>query len=381
MDRGMHEHCLVVSHKKVVIVSLPIVLLTLIWVSYIFPWLFFNKSITPDREKPEILEKMVVKRRLILSANNTFDNISEKVKIFQHGTDGFGHQLEGIIRLISLSLNNKAEYKYNYKKKYTFEHDNLNVEKLNEYLYDAYRIISNNTTYLPEEGHFKLHFREQRNFTNIMKEDVNWKNTIYFYDGVLGKNGKHPAIFEPNTEVEKSLPKIREAFVEKNNYLPKKSYDNNYINVCCHVRLGDAVGTRVLDNDKLFEVVKLFQKNSTYRVIIHSDGDVSHLAMNNNTIIHDSKTDVLQVLSDFIFADILIMNYSALSISGHLLADNKQKVYRPKNAGPTFKDRVLQKCITFDDFLKENNKTLLHQDKIIRNVNNTKIMNGTNHYV
>ena len=40
------------------------------------------------------------------------------IKICQHSTDGFGHQLEGIIRLISLSLNNRnIEYVYNLKKK------------------------------------------------------------------------------------------------------------------------------------------------------------------------------------------------------------------------------------------------------------------------
>ena len=123
--------------------------------SFIFPWL----TTTPDREKSEIMSE-----RLYLPSNNTFEAANKKVKIFQHGTDGFGHQLEGVIRLISLSINNKAEYKYNYKKRYSFEHDNFNVEKLNEYLYDAHRILSNNTTYLQEEEHFELRFDEQRNF-------------------------------------------------------------------------------------------------------------------------------------------------------------------------------------------------------------------------
>jgi hypothetical protein len=293
------------------------------------------------------------KKNKMIEYNKWF--IGEKVKIFQHGTDGFGHQLEGIIRLISLSINNKAEYKYNYKKSYSFEHNNFDIEKLSEYLYDSYRIISNEINYLQkEEQQFTLRFNEQRNFNHIMNNDVNWKNTIYFYDGVSSNiNGKLPENFEPSIELEKSLPKIREAFVEKNNYLPKKSYDNHYINVCCHIRLGDAVGQRILDHDKLNEVIKLFQKNHNYRVIIHSDGDVSHLAT-DNTIIYDSKTDVLQVLSDFVFADILIINYSSLSIAAHLLADNKQKVFCPKKAGPTFHDRILKKCITFDDFLKEN---------------------------
>ena len=55
------------------------------------------------------------------------------IKICHHGTDGFGHQLEGTIRLLSLSINNKAEY-VNYNKKYTFEHTNFNIYKLIQYL-------------------------------------------------------------------------------------------------------------------------------------------------------------------------------------------------------------------------------------------------------
>jgi hypothetical protein len=52
--------------------------------------------------------------------------VSKKVKICQYGTDGFGHQLEGMLRLLSLSINNKAEY-YNFDKVYNFEHTNFDI--------------------------------------------------------------------------------------------------------------------------------------------------------------------------------------------------------------------------------------------------------------
>ena len=45
------------------------------------------------------------------------------------------------------------------------------------------------------------------------------------------------------------------------------------------------------------------------------------------------------------------MNYSSLSIAAHLLANNKQTVICPTNAGPTFKSRILNKCISTDTFL------------------------------
>jgi hypothetical protein len=274
--------------------------------------------------------------------------VSKKVKICQYGTDGFGHQLEGMLRLLSLSINNKAEY-YNWNKPYIFEHSNLDKDKLKQYLSEAIKIIVKEE----EDNKFNIILKEQRTFDEILKNDKNVENTIYCYDGVSANiPNKLAPNFEVNNEIEKSLPKLREAFVEKNIYLPEKSYDNQLINVCCHIRLGDAVGQRILDNANLFKVIKEFQKYNKYRVIIHSDGDVSHLQY-NNTIIYNGKTDVLQVLSDFIYADILIMNYSSLSIAAHLLADNKQNVICPTNAGPTFKYRCLNKCITTHELLNK----------------------------
>ena len=284
--------------------------------------------------------------------------VSKKVKICQYSTDGFGHQLEGMLRLLSLSINNKAEY-YNFDKPYIFEHSNVNINALKQYLSESIKIILKEEEEEEEEEKkeekkektFHIILKEQRTFDEILKNDKNVENTIYCYDGVSSNiPSKLPPNFEINNEIEKSLPKLREAFVEKNIYLPKKSYDNQLINVCCHIRLGDAVGSRILDNKNLFKVIKEFQKYNKYRVIIHSDGDVNHL-QSNNTIIYHSNTDVLQVLSDFIYADILIMNYSSLSIAAHLLADNNQNVICPTNAGPTFKHRCLNKCITAHELL------------------------------
>ena len=52
------------------------------------------------------------------------------------------------------------------------------------------------------------------------------ENTIYCYDGISANiPNKLAPNFEVNNEIEKSLPKLREAFVEKNIYLPEKSYD------------------------------------------------------------------------------------------------------------------------------------------------------------
>ena len=279
-----------------------------------------------------------------------------KVKIIQWGEDGFGHQLEGVIRLISLSLNNKADYQYNYKKTYKFEHSNYDAKKLEEYFNSALHILSIKTHH-KDHGNYEVAYkdnkpiRENRTFKEIIDTDPKYKENIYVYDGV-GNGEFLPPNFESKEEMEKSLPALREAFVEKNTHLPKPSYDNKFTNVCCHIRLGDALGSRKLDNDKIFETIKHFQKkNSEYYVIIHTNGDVDHLKA-EHTIIHDGKTDVLQVLSDFIHADILILANSSLSVAAHLLANANQKAICPVEACNSFHDRVLGKCLRSDKFLE-----------------------------
>ena len=306
------------------------------------------------------------KKNRMKKYNKWYNN--KKVKICQYGTDGFGHQLEGILTLISLSLNNKADYQYNFRKSYTFAHNNIDIKLLNEYLFNALNILSNNN--IEEENKdCNIIYNERRKFNTIISDDENYEKIIYFYDGV-GCGFTLPENFEQIDDLEKSLPKLRNAFVINNKILPKPSYDNKFINVCCHIRLGDAVGTRVLDNESLYDVVKYFQNENKYRIIIHSDGNVDHL-QNTNTILKDKNTDVLQILSDFINADILIMNYSSLSISAHLLAKDTQFVICPSKVCGFVFNRILKKCIKSQDFLSKNN---IEKNNYINNYINENII-------
>ena len=284
------------------------------------------------------------KKQKMINYNKWFN----KVKICQYGTDGFGHQLEGMLRLLSLSINGKADYQYNYKRTYQFEHSNFELKKLKSYISSALKYLSKEKDQ-EKDQELNICLNEHRTFSEIIIKDANYENNIYFYDGVTCSiPEKLPPNFETKKEIEKSLPQLRKAFVIKNKYLPKASYDNERINVCCHIRLGDAIGQRILDNENIYEVIKYFQKQDKYRIIIHTDGNVNNLK-SDNTIIYDSKIDVLQVFSDFIYADILIINYSSLSIAAHLLGSKDQKVICPSNAGDSFKHRVLSKCIPVED--------------------------------
>lgn len=273
---------------------------------------------------------------------------NEYIKICKHGIDGFGHQLEGMLRLISLSLNNKAQYMYELNKHFSFEHSNFNIDTLHLYLSNALEKLSNIDRKVEMSSEYKIVYHENRTFETIIHNDYNYANNIYIYDGV-GCGRVLPPNFEDADELKKSLPSLRNAFVLENQFLPPPTYKNNIMNVVCHIRLGDAVGTRLLDNNKILEFVKQFQQNTDVHVTIHSDGDISYLTSENTTL-HDKNTDVLNILSDFIHADILIINYSALSIVGHLLAKDSQQVICPNVAGPTFHKRILHKCIKMCDY-------------------------------
>jgi hypothetical protein len=267
------------------------------------------------------------------------------IKIIQLGSDGFGHQLEGTLRLLSVSINKKANYQLNYNKNYSFEHSNFNISILKKYFSDALQNLSRDTNWSEDQSRNYILKYDNRPFHEILKNDLNYNDYIYAYDG-LGCGPPNFERFELISDLEKSLPILRNAFVLKNSNLPKATFDDKRINVCFHIRMGDAIGSRILENDKLISIVDYFQKNEKYRVTIHTDGDINNFKK-DNAIIWGKETDVLQVLSDFIYADILVINYSSLSISAHLLADTNQFVICPKKAV----DSVLKKCINCDDFL------------------------------
>ena len=275
------------------------------------------------------------------------------IKVYQGGYDGFGHQFEGTLRLLSLSINKKAQYIYEYAKQFSFDHNPRDSDMLINYILEGLNYLRKiDTNYVPlsTENHYNIITNEQRPFNEIVERDPNYQNTIYLYDGVGSGQGL-PSNFELIDEFKNSLPILRDAFGIKNKILPPPSYNSEFINVCCHIRLGDAVGSRILDTNNLCNVIRHFQKQSDkYRVIIHSDEQLNNL-QSENTIIYDKSIDVINVLSDFINSDILIINYSSLSIAAHFLGDPSQTVICPDRAGVTFKHRILEKCIPCSKFL------------------------------
>lgn len=274
-----------------------------------------------------------------------------KVKICHSGNGTFDNQLEGMIRLISHSLNNKAVYEYSYKKTFAFEEisDVTYKQKLQEYLLTGLNLLSKNSkTYNETYNEIYNEIYNDSRIYNTINDVDECVQKIYLYDDI-GYRNSLPPNFENNHEIMQSLPTLRNAFVFNNPFFLQPSYDNKKVNVSCHIRLKDALGRRISDNENLCDIVKYFQKDNKYCVTIYSDDDIEFLK-SENTIIGVSKTNILQILSDFVHADIFVMNYSSLSIVSHLLGKATQKVICPNKASITFYSRLLNKCIKAKDF-------------------------------
>jgi hypothetical protein len=115
-----------------------------------------------------------------------------------------------------------------------------------------------------------------------------------------------------------------------NPYLPQPTFDVRKKNVVVHIRRGDAVAQgRTRESDELFGIVKKFQElNQDWFVTIHTDGNMNELSglkssgrNGNRTFIYYGNFHVLQVLSDFVYADVLVISESALSIAATWLGD------------------------------------------------------------
>lgn len=283
----------------------------------------------------------------------------QKIKICHRGRGTFSSQLEGMLRLLSHSLNNKVEYQINYKKTFNFDdNNNFDKKKLEEYFLASLNLLSNNTSNYKYDNFENLKEicgdnREYNSINNDNNNNTEHDHNIYLYDGI-GFGNPLPPNFENSDELIQSLPKLRNAFVLKNSILPKPSYDNTKINICCHIRLTDAIGRKIPDNENLSDIVKYFQKDyNINRVIIYSNENTDYLK-SENTILSNPNVDILQTLSDFIHADILVTNYSSLSISAHLLAKETQRVICPNKASLVFHSRLLNKCIKATDFIQNS---------------------------
>jgi len=292
------------------------------------------------------------------------------LNVVQGGHDGFGHQIEGLIRLISLHMNNRIFYNYDFMKNYSFEHSNFSREILVKYIENVLQLLRNihqpftklseaqEQVVLPvvfDLQHLgrRLRQRERKLLAKgffrrgAQQAKLSIEQNITLLDGVGFGKLPLPEYFAGNRELSGNLKKLRKIFVTENVDLPKPIYDINNHNICIHIRLGDAVTVgRKLDKNiiKTIDILKLKYPNSFIHVFSDEPEKINY-KKDERIILYDKNADVLMIFSCFIHSDILVVSYSSLSIAAHLLGKKSQIVYIPDIAGPTFPHRVLRKCI------------------------------------
>ena len=236
-----------------------------------------------------------------------------KPNIIHYGTDGFGHQLEGIIGAIAMHFNDKVNYIFNHKrKKYRFEH--LNHKGCELYLKNVFVNI------LKDHPKEDMKIKEIIHSHEVFKIPENPDNkVIYSIDNIYR---------EPNIHMINSKEKIKYYFTKNNIYLPEPSFKNDKRhNIVIHIRKGDTL-SRQKELKELGLVIKNIQKRKNILITIHSNGILKEYENNENTVLKGRNTEVLQVLSDMINAETLIISQSSLSYIATWLT-NAKEVYTP----------------------------------------------------
>jgi hypothetical protein len=271
------------------------------------------------------------------------------LNILQEKTADFGYYFEGLLRLLSLSLNSKAQYICNYNQPYAFEDETTDSDTLAEYIHRGLKTIQPNCTVNSgfytknsaqiKSGIFPIQNSDGRSIREIQTQDPNFADNIYALDGIV----EQPRC-ETSEDLNGSLPVLRNAFVLKNPHLPPYDYSRSRVNVCAYIRSTDPV---------MDQVIQYFQaKEDTHRVILHIDETATFVETRNTIIQMVDMTDTLYKMNDLIHADILLLDSSSLSIAAHILADPKQTVICADSVKNELSQRLLPKCISCSVFLQ-----------------------------
>jgi hypothetical protein len=242
----------------------------------------------------------------------------DKISIIQHGTDGMGHQLHGL--LSCLALHNVGNYYFDghsfVNKKFAFDHLNQeNSEAVKEYLIE----IGNNF--------IKVNNQEKRKYKGVIYAHEVYKipqqysaDTLYLLDNSYYFN-KIPINEDEYKQYIININQVKSLFI--NEKLPPNRLRDK--NVVFHLRQGDAItcgrGKVINDyNKKIVDILpKLINNYKDYTFYIHTDGEagfITNVLFNNNIryVVYLKNENILNVLSDFIHSNVFIAGISGLSI-------------------------------------------------------------------
>jgi len=241
------------------------------------------------------------------------------MNIIQHGIDGIGHQLHGL--LSCLALHNINNY---YFDGYVFINKNFRFDHITDK-----DIIKDMTDYIIEIGKcfiekYKINkkiYKKHQHSHELHNIPKNYDNeTIYSLDNCYYFN-KIPIDKNQYKQYLKNIQENKNFFT--NNKLPKNRLNEN--NVVIHLRQGDAITTgrgKVIHeyNEQIVNIMPmLLNKYKNYKFYIHTDGNadfITNLLKRENVeyIVYKKDEHILNVISDFIYSKVFIIGNSALSI-------------------------------------------------------------------
>ena len=251
----------------------------------------------------------------------------KKVAIIQHGTDGFGHQLHGL--LSCLALHNVDNYYFDgyafINKKFSFEHINEeNSIKVKEYFIEIIKefIKDNNQIIINYEK--TIHSHEVYKIPNNYNSDTLYSlDNSYYFNKIPINKGQYEKYIA-------NIEKMKSLFI--NEKLPQNRLSEK--NVVIHLRQGDAITTgrgEIINNynKKIVNILpKIINNFRDYIFYIHTDGNadfVTNILLKHNIkyIVYSKNENILNVLSDFIYSNVFLAGISGLSTVCTFLGNHK----------------------------------------------------------
>jgi hypothetical protein len=235
--------------------------------------------------------------------------------ISQKGEDGFGHQLLGMMSLLSLCKGYEYIVYVHYPHDGQFEHVSKEEKiQLKDYIHAFYEALGYiypcNFQCFPKK---RIMERKRNNLNFKSTEDLQWDLYTYVFDNSWSQEGIGKLIygfgFEP--------------FL-KNGKLPSHNFNKDDVNVVIHLRGGDgdgrAFGTK--QNMSILNRIleKIYDKHNKAMFYFHTNNDnvnenILKSVSNDRYKVYNKKTPVLDSFSQMINSDILIVGDSSLSIA------------------------------------------------------------------
>jgi hypothetical protein len=251
----------------------------------------------------------------------------KKNAIIQHGTDGMGHQLHGL--LSCLALHNVDNYYFDgyafIEKKFSFAHINqkksINVK---EYFIEIVTEFIKVNNQVKRNYKKTIHSHEVYKIPNNYNSDTLYSlDNSYYFDKIPINKSQYEKYIT-------NIEQIKSLFT--NEKLPQNRLSEK--NVVIHLRHGDAItsgrGKPINNyNKKIVNILpKIINNFKDYIFYIHTDGNadfVTNILLKHNIkyIVYSKSENILNVLSDFIYSNVFLAGISSLSTVCIFLGNHK----------------------------------------------------------